>query len=106
MISIVFSIIFVLYAKLYKLYKNSIIELVITIFLFNLFFLLSLIVVIDSNEYIIQRKIDFRKNQTNAFFENSAELMHKIRKLFHDNRFLLISNGKHEQTYIKADLIN
>lgn len=39
-------------------------------------------------------------------FENSAELMHKIRKLFHDNRFLLISNGKHEQTYIKADLIN
>ena len=28
----------------------------------------------DCNEYIIQRKIDFRKNQTNAFFENSAEL--------------------------------
>ena len=28
----------------------------------------------DCNEYIVQRKIDFRKNQTNAFFENSAEL--------------------------------
>lgn len=57
-------------------------------------------------DIVTQLDIDQVCLETHArIFPNSAELMQNTRKLFHENGYVLISNGKHEQTYIKAELV-
>lgn len=57
-------------------------------------------------DIVTQLDIDQICIETHArIFPNSAELMHNIKKMFNDNGYILVSNGLHEQTYIKSELM-